>query len=422
MSELLKAYSAGFVREHPGQAVPHVQSTLAKLWLCRTPALGTHRYRCPACEVEATVYNSCGCSQCPRCAGTKRAAWKDSTSKLLLDGVTYFQVVFTMPDKLSSLALGNRRAMFGLLFRSAWSALRDTIADEQGFEAAAAMVLHTWNQRLEPHVHVHALVPGGGPALGESSRWVRSQRRRGPRLPGAYLVNADDLRLRFRTTFLAGLKRLHRKGKLKLQGDWSHLQSTAAFDEYLQPMEQVKWGTFIQAPPVRAEGQPESSPEHVLKYLARYMTGGPISDRRLVSHKDGKVTFMARKGDEAGGSDEQVPVTLPGVEFVRRWAMHILPKGMVKTRRYGGFSNHHWKRYLAECRDLLPPPEPESSTAVIADTAETEPPTDNAAADDPFAPKCPRCDQPMQCVTYTDRPSWRDIMSGPDRPKWYDDG
>ena len=196
----------------------------------------------------------------------------------------------------------------------------------------------------------------------------------------------------------------------------------AAFDEYLQPMEQVKWGTFIQAPPVRAEGQPESSPEHVLKYLARYMTGGPISDRRLVSHKDGKVTFMARKGDEAGGSDEQVPVTLPGVEFVRRWAMHILPKGMVKTRRYGGFSNHHWKRYLAECRDLLPPPEPESSTAVIADTAETEPPTDNAAADDPFAPKCPRCDQPMQCVTYTDRPSWRDIMSGPDRPKWYDDG
>ena len=131
---------------------------------------------------------------------------------------------------------------------------------------------------------------------------------------------------------------------------------------------------------------------------------------------------MARKGDKAGGSDEQVPITLPGVEFLRRWSMHIQPKGMVTSRRYGGFSNYYRKRYLAECEGLLPSPKPESPAPETAEAELTEPPADNAAAVDPLAPKCPRCNEPMQCVVYTDRPSWRDIMSSPHRPKWYEHG
>ena len=137
-----------------GRPCRQVQSTLAKLELCRTDALGGHLYRCDPCDFECRVNNSCGDRHCPQCAGAKRADWLDSTSQLLLPGITYFQVVFTIPDKLSSLALGNREEMYDLLFRAAWKTLKDVIADEQLFEAAAVMVLHTWNQMLEAHAHV----------------------------------------------------------------------------------------------------------------------------------------------------------------------------------------------------------------------------------------------------------------------------
>ncbi len=232
---LLRQYTADYVARHRRQAAPQVQSTLAKLSLCRTAALGGRRYRCGSCDHECTVYNSCGDRHCPQCSGAKRADWLTSAGKLLLPGVDYFQVVFTMPDKLSSLALGNRREIYNLLFHSAWRALREVIEAEQGFEASAAMVLHTWNQKLQPHAHVHALVPGGGPSLGEERQWVPACRRNGRRRTGRrydgrhhkkpYLVDANELRQRFRKVFLDGLRRLHHKGLLKLDEHWSHLRN-----------------------------------------------------------------------------------------------------------------------------------------------------------------------------------------------------
>jgi hypothetical protein len=173
----------------------------------------------------------------------------DSTTELLLPGITYFQVVFTLPDKLSSLALGNRQEVYDLLFQSAWKTLRDVIADEQPFEAAAAMVLHTWNQKLEAHAHVHALVPGRGPSLKGDRRWVKSRRLNVPQCDGRYLCNSEELKSQFRTNFIAGLKRLHKGGKLKLNGEWSFLQAKAGFDDWLKPLEEVTWVAYIEPPP-----------------------------------------------------------------------------------------------------------------------------------------------------------------------------
>ena len=206
---LLRRYTPGYVVQYQQQAPPQVQSTLAKLSLCRTSALGGRKYRCISCEHETILYNSCGDRHCPQCAGAKRSDWLQSTLELLLPGVNYFQVVFTIPKLLSSLALGNRKAMYDLLFRSSWRALREIIAEEQGFEAAAGMVLHTWNQLLEQHAHTHAFVPGGGPSLTDPGRWITSRRPGVPRQDGPYLVDADALRHRFRELFLAGLRRLH---------------------------------------------------------------------------------------------------------------------------------------------------------------------------------------------------------------------
>jgi len=265
-------------------------------------------------------------------------------------------------------------------------------------------VLHTWNQKLDAHVHVHALVPGGGPSLTEPGTWKTSSPPPHENQRRLWLVDADVLRVEFRDRFLDGLRRLHDKGELKLTGEWAHLNDKSAFDDWLKPFEKISWVTYIQKPPEN------SSPEHVVKYLARYMTGGPISDRRLLSHEDGIVTFSARIGKSHGGSDETEEIPLTGVEFVRRWSLHILPKGYTKTRRFGGYSNHHRKRYIAECRELL----------AIEETVSTVE-TASASEDAPREHLCPNCNIPLQCVWRIDRPSWHVIMNGPHRPKFYDD-
>ena len=163
----------------------------------------------------------------------------------------------------------------------------------------------------------------------------------------------------------------------------------------------------------------------MLKYLARYMTGGPISDRRLVRHEHGHVTFRARTGKQPGGSDETAEVRLPGAEFVRRWALHILPQGYTKTRRFGGYSNRHRKRYLTACRELLPTgqPDPETFPPNLADA-----PIDEGLQEY----RCPKCESLLTVAlltetlltstSRTERPGWRTVMSGPQRPNWYDDG
>lgn len=185
---------------------------------------------------------------------------------LLADGVPCFQVVFTMPGELSSLTLGNRRKMFNLLFRSAWHSLKHVVENEQQFEAAAAMVLHTWNQKLDAHVHVHAVIPGGGPSLKNPGTWKAAEPPPHEPPDRGWLCDADDLRDEFRDRFLDGLRRLHRTGKLKLEDDWKHLRNEEAFNDFLAPLEQQRWVTYIQSPPTDA-----SSPADVVKYLTRYV-------------------------------------------------------------------------------------------------------------------------------------------------------
>jgi Putative transposase/Transposase zinc-binding domain len=398
---LLRQYTPDYLEYYGGQAVPQVQSVLAKLALCRTAALGGHVYECPQCQHRCSVYNSCIDRHCPLCSGGRRADWLQRTAELLLPKSVYFQVVFTLPDQLWPLMLGNRRATYRLLFHAAWAALREVLREELGCEPAALMVLHTWNQRLEHDPHLHALVPGGGPAL-DGQQWVQSRHRRQPRRRQPYLVDHELLSARFRDKFLAGLTRLHRDGKLKLTGKWSSWKDPAAFSTWLKTFSDCAWVVFIEPPPTE-----QAQPEHVLKYLARYLTGGPISDHRLIDHQDDEVTFWARSPDKKAGNRPE-PYTLPGVEFTRRWALHILPKGFVKSRCFGGFSCRHRKAYLSRCRALLG----------------AEPPAPESAQTPPEEPKptriCPKCQTPLECISQVERPGWNRVLNGPDRPGWYD--
>lgn len=276
--DLLRQYTPEYLECYGAQAVPQVQSVLGKLALCRTAALGGHVYQCPQCQYRRQVYNSCIDRHCPQCSGGRRADWLAKTTELLLPKIDYFQVVFTLPEPLWPLMLGNRRATYRLLFHAAWEALREVLGEEVGCEPAALMVLHTWNQHLEHYPHLHALVPGGGPSR-DGQQWVRSQDPHHPDRDKPYLVDNRLLSERFRDKFLAGLTRLHRNGKLKLDHPWSHLKEPAAFAAWLKMSCDCAWVVYIEPPPTE-----NANPEHVVKYLARYLTGGPISDRRLIDH------------------------------------------------------------------------------------------------------------------------------------------
>lgn len=398
---MLHQYASSFIERHPAGAPPQVQSTLAKLSLCRTSALGVRKYVCQGCERESLIYNSCGDRHCPQCSGSRRADWLQSAETLLVPGVSVFQVVFTLPSELSRLALGNRKQIYDLLFTASWRALRETIEAEQGFDPAALMVLHTWNQKLEAHGHLHAVVPAGGPSLRHPDRW-KPTTRRGEVNP-YYLVDASRLRQMYRQRFLEGLRHVHARGALKLTGEFEYLRGTKEFENLLSKLSHVSWGLNIQPPP-----KTDLKPATMLKYLARYLTGGPISDGRLISDESGMVKFWTRQGTTVGGDRNSVPMRLSGTEFARRWSMHILPKGYVKTRRFGGWSNTRRKNYQQQCLDLRGT-EPAIAT-----------PQDDAS-EPVYVPACPHCGEPLELTASDEKQSWHAIMNSQYRPRWYKD-
>jgi hypothetical protein len=323
----------------------------------------------------------------------------EKTRGLLLKDVNYFQVVFTIPDSLSRLILGNRREMYALLFRSAWRSLRDELL-KQNIEPAGLLVLQTWNQQLHHHPHIHALVPGAGPSANKDADpcWVTAKDPNNPRRRKPFLVDNVELGRRFRDKFARGLGALLRKQRLKLTDEWQLLADPKVRRSWLKSLRASDWNVFIAGPP-----HGKSDPQQLMKYLARYMTGGPISDSRIVSDEQGMVTFLARSKQKGAGQEQ---VELPGAEFVRRWSLHILPKSFTRSRCYGGYHGRHRKSYLATCRQLLSqsetPPAPPSPADNSVESG-TEKPQRNA-------PLCPHCQIEMNCIANEPRPSWAQLL------------
>jgi len=421
--DLLRKYGPEYIRQRGAKARLTERRVLAELSACRTPVLGSHTFQCDSCGHRHEACNSCRNRHCPLCGGPARARWLE---RMLRDAlpVPYFHLVFTVPHALSTLIQANRRAIFTLLFRSAWAALRDLAADPQylGAHVGAVMVLHTWGQNLQLHPHVHAVVPGGGLSE-DGTRWVPS---RSPK----YFLPYQTLSRLFRDKFLSGLRRLYgqrsearpgkqvqteewlagpreghrpgRKSRLKLGGKLAPLAEPEAWEQFLRPLAEQDWVVHLQSAPAVCEG-----PQAVLKYLARYVRGAAISDRRLLSHEDGVVTFRAK--DYRQGRKRK-KVKLSGVGFVRRWMLHILPPGFVRVRYYGLLANADRTARLARCRELLAA----SGTAASPPTsAPVEPATERTLP-------CPRCQVGrLRLICRDDPPSWREILDrSPYTDRW----
>lgn len=396
-----------------------MQSVLAKLSLCRTRALGGTTYQCADCNSLTEVFHSCGDRHCSQCSGCKRYDFAARAEQLILENVTYYQVVFTLPSQLSEMALANREAIADLLFKSAAASLRKTIRSQQDYDPAAMMVLHTWNQQLHSHWHVHALVPGGGPSLSQD-QWKSAQPP-----PGAvnsddyYLVDAISLRETFRKAAISRLRRLYANNELKLGGKFEGLRDETAWKKFCDELAQLDWVSFIQPPPTKS-----CTADQVVRYLTRYLTGGPISDSRIMAADAHQVTFLAREGKQVGGERQQVPVTIPTLEFVRRWCEHIQPDQLTKTRYFGGWCSRNRTQYQANCRRLLGLYQTQEADEVVqCESALSS--TDQDAVDSTDQEsrlKCSTCEShSLRRLAQTPKPAWSSVLRHSDErcPQWY---
>jgi hypothetical protein len=285
-------------------------------------------------------------------------------------------VVFTVPQAIARIALQNKRVVYQILFRSSADTLRQIAADPKhlGAEIGVLSVLHTWGQTLTHHPHVHCVVPGGGLSP-DGSRWVSC--------PKGFFLPVKVLSPVFRGKFLEALREAFDAGRLSLDGQLAQLNDPTAFHSYLSSTYKSDWVVYSKPP--------FGGPEQVLKYLARYTHRVAISNWRLVSLEDGKVSFGWK--DYANGSRERV-MTLEATEFLRRFLLHVLPSGFVRIRHYGFLANRARAAKLQLCRDLLgvsssPGTEP-SAAASDEDTATSDWSERSGT--------CPRCKQGQMVV------------------------
>jgi hypothetical protein len=334
---------------------------------CRTAALGGHRDQCPRCSYQAISYNSCRNRHCPKCQTAARDKWLAARQQELL-AVGYFHVVFTLPQELSQLALQNKKAVYSLLFRASAETLLEVAADPKhlGAEIGFLSVLHTWGQNLLHHPHVHCVIPAGGLSL-DRSHWVHS--RSGFFLPVRVLSRV------FRGKFTAGLKRLFRQRRLVLAGILKQLTNPNVFRSFLRPLFRKDW--IVYAKP------PFGGPDHVLHYLARYTHRVAISNHRLIGFENDQVTF--RWKDYAHGN-KQRKMTVPADEFLRRFLLHVLPRGFVRIRSFGFLANRCRTGLLALCRQLL-----------LQQACNDEPAISNVRQQ-LVCGFCPKCSSPMLLI------------------------
>ena len=288
---------------------------LNKIALCRTAVLGGHEEKCDNCGTVRYSYNSCGDRHCPKCQAAKQTFWIDDLIKNTLP-VKHFHIVFTVPHELNAVCLHNQRMYYDLLFAAVSQTLRLFGYTHYGVEGGAVCVLHTWGQNLSLHPHIHCIVPAAGYTL--DGQWKNIGHS------GQYLYPVHQLSDAFKGRFLDSLKRsLRKQNELVL------------FNAAVQQAYKTKW--VVHCEPSLAGA------DHVVKYLGQYTHRIAITNQRILNIAGDKVTFIAK---DYRDNAVKKTVTLDGIEFLRRFTMHILPWQFVKIRRFGIY-NHTTKRNLA---------------------------------------------------------------------------
>jgi hypothetical protein len=344
VADVLRLYGDSFLREHPQPK--SVRSVINLLKICRTAVLGGHLDRCPGCGWERPSYNSCRNRHCPKCQTLTKEDWLEQRRAELLP-VPYFHCVFTLPHELNPLILQNKAGLLGLLFQSVNETLSGfahhpnwKLEGQPGFIA----VLHTWNQELRDHFHLHVILPAG---VLRGTEFIRSPQAR-------FLFPVRALGNVFAAKYRVHLLRAFEKGKLVFHGQLKSLAEASAFKRLLNSTKKKKsWNVYAK--------RPFGGPAQVLDYLGRYTHRVAISNHRIKNIADGNVTFTARNRKK----NKTYSVTLKAHEFIRRFLLHILPPRFVKIRFYGFLAHTRKTAALETIRAALridPPPAPPEET------------------------------------------------------------
>src|SRR6266540_608214 len=304
--------------------------------------------RCAKCSHTHIAYNSCRNRHCPKCQGTAAKEWLAEREAELLP-VPYYHVVFTLPGQIADIAYHNKAVIYDLLFKAAAETTLAIAADPKhlGARIGITAVLHTWGSAMTHHPHVHMIVPGGGLSE-DGEHWIACR-------PTFFLPVRVLSRL-FRRLFLQSLAAAHKANRLVFLGDHAALAETLAFTAFLAPLRKAEWVVYAK--------QPFGGPQAVLAYLSRYTHRVAISNRRLISADEAGVTFKW-KDYRIEGPGRYKTMTLPTHEFIRRFLMHVLPKGVHRIRHYGLFANGNRAANITRARELLnaPPPQTQSDDA-----------------------------------------------------------
>ena len=372
VADIFRSAGPAYRADHAGHLGLDQLKVMSAIETCRTAALGGHVEACDDCGHRRIAYNSCRNRHCPKCQGAAARTWLAEREADLLP-VGYFHVVFTLPAEIGEIAFHNKAPVYDLLFRAASETMLTIAADPKdlGARIGITAVLHTWGSAMTHHPHLHMIVPGGGISP-DRTRWISSR--------PAFLLPVRVLGMLFRRLFLDGLLALHRTGKLRFYGALANLNDPRLFQRHLAPIRRKRWVVYAKPP--------FAGPEAVLAYLARYTHRVAIANRRLIAHDGNGVTFRYKDYRRDGAARQQV-MTLHPHEFIRRFLIHVLPRGFHRIRHYGLLASTTRKESLARAREILavaPKPEP----TIKAEHIEPDPPD--------HRPPCPCCGGRMSII------------------------
>jgi len=358
VADIFRDHGAAWRQANRGHVSLGQLKVMSAIERCRTAALGGHVARCEndACARTVIAFNSCRNRHCPKCQGSAAREWLADREAELLP-VPYFHVVYTLPAPIADIAYQNKAAIYDILFKASAETTLRIAADPKhlGARIGITSVLHTWGSAMTHHPHVHMIVPGGGLSA-DGGRWIAGRPE--------YLLPVPVLSRLFRGLVLSMLLEAHGEGRLKFHGSHTHLADKKAFKAFLAPLWCSEWVVYAK--------KPFAGPEAVLAYLARYTHRVAISNRRLIAANADGVTFKY-KDYRIEGPERYKTMTLDPHEFIRRFLLHVLPRGFHRIRHYGLLANGGRADNIAKARALLAVlPVAEANSAGTARNAEPD--------------------------------------------------
>lgn len=330
VADIFREFGRGYRKENH---LPLEQlKVMRAIEVCRTSYLGGHIEQCDACGHERPAYNSCRNRHCPKCQTLTKVQWVEDRKAELLP-VPYFHNVFTLPHELNPVALCNKQTVYSSLFKAVSETLLAFGRNNPGGLLGFIAILHTWDQRLLDHIHLHCVIPGGVLSA-DKTKWIPTA--------GNYLFNVEALSMVFRGKFLDYLKKAYAKGDIQFPGHTAKYATEEGFSELIKRLRSKNWVVYSK--------KPFAGPQQVVEYLGRYTHRIAISNNRIVDVKDGEVTFTYR--DRKNNNVLRLK-TLKSGEFIRRFLLHVLPSGFMKIRHFGFLSNTKKKDNIQRCRELI---------------------------------------------------------------------